>query len=83
MQNRYTGDVGDFGTYGLLRALAAPAGARPMRLGVVWHLVPDESHNADGKHVGYLNSDTALASARATRPSTTPSAPWSNPGDAP
>jgi len=26
-----------------------------MRLGVVWYRVPDEVHNADGKHVSYLS----------------------------
>ncbi|MDP7619542.1 MAG: hypothetical protein QF652_04775 [Dehalococcoidia bacterium] len=57
MQNRYVGDVGDFGTYGLLRAVV---GAQPgaigtrLRLGVHWCLVPDETHNDDGKHIDYL-----------------------------
>ena len=55
MQNRYFGDVGDFGKYGLLRALSgywpeAPA----LRLGVAWYLVPDEGHNDDGRHISYL-----------------------------
>ena len=58
MQNRYVGDVGDFGKYGLLRYLAGAQGSvtveKPLRLGVVWYLHPDESHNSDGKHVGYL-----------------------------
>jgi hypothetical protein len=50
MQDRYVGDVGDFGKYGLLRSLAAG-----LPLGVVWYLTPDESHNADGNNVAYLN----------------------------
>ena len=56
MQNRYVGDVGDFGKYGLLRALCRPSGAenRPLRLGVVWYLTTDETHNNDGRHIGYL-----------------------------
>src|SRR5512146_2506009 len=54
MQNRYAGDVGDFAKYGLLRALARPGERGALRLGVVWHLVPDERHNSDGKHVAYL-----------------------------
>ena len=58
MQNRYVGDVGDFGKYGLLRYLAGVQGAfnaeQSLRLGVLWYLHPDESHNSDGKHVGYL-----------------------------
>jgi hypothetical protein len=49
MQNRYVGDVGDFGKYGLLRTLGAG-----FSFGVVWYLVPDESHTADGKHISYL-----------------------------
>ncbi len=58
MQNRYVGDVGDFGKYGLLRYLTGqretPPPAPAIRLGVVWYLYPDESHNADGKYTGYL-----------------------------
>jgi hypothetical protein len=49
MQNRYVGDVGDFVKLALLRALSPGH-----RLGVVWYLVPDESHNGDGRHVSYL-----------------------------
>ena len=63
MQDRYTGDVGDFGKYGLLRHLTGQREARlpsePMRLGVVWYLYPDESHNADGKYTGYLDDSPA------------------------
>ncbi len=49
MQDRYTGDVGDFTKLGLLREIAAHH-----TLGVLWYRVPDEGHNSDGKHVGYL-----------------------------
>ena len=60
MQDRYTGDVGDFGKYGLLRYLTGqmetPPSSHDIRLGVVWYLYPDESHNADGKHTGYLTN---------------------------
>ena len=38
MQDRYVGDIGDFGKYGLLRALCG----RDLYLGVVWYLIPDE-----------------------------------------
>ncbi|MHB1576983.1 MAG: hypothetical protein ACYCX9_10830 [Candidatus Dormibacteria bacterium] len=56
MQDRYAGDVGDFLKYALLRWLCAPDASHPaLRLGVVWYRVPDEDHNADGKHVAYLN----------------------------
>lgn len=55
MQDRYAADLGDFLKFGLLRQLAAPVdGTGPLRLGVVWYLVPDEGHNDDGKHVTNL-----------------------------
>lgn len=63
MQNRYVGDVGDFGKYGLLRHLTGQRETPPsdldLSLGVVWYLYPDESHNADGKYTGYLNDTPA------------------------
>ena len=40
MQNRYVGDVGDFGKYGLLRALCAPAGNNSVTRPAWWSLVP-------------------------------------------
>lgn len=55
MQNRYFGDVGDYGKYGLLRFITGySSGLYDLSLGVVWYLVPDESHNSDGKHISYL-----------------------------
>lgn len=53
MQNRYTGDIGDFGKFGLLRRLSAR-----LSVGVNWYLVPDESHNRDGQHIGYLTKNS-------------------------
>lgn len=57
MQNRYVGDIGDFGKYGLLRALfgspETPADGPPLRLGVAWYLYPDEA-NGDGRFTDYL-----------------------------
>lgn len=50
MQNRYVGDIGDYGKFGLLRRLSVG-----LRLGVAWYLFPDEKHNADGRHVAYLD----------------------------
>jgi hypothetical protein len=49
MQNRYVGDIGDYLKLGILRALSPG-----FRLSVVWWLFPDESHNCDGRHIGYL-----------------------------
>ena len=64
MQDRYVGDVGDFGKYGLLRYLGGKLDGgfeyfEPMRMGVIWYLYPDESHNADGKYTGYLDETPA------------------------
>ncbi|MER2151846.1 MAG: hypothetical protein ABS900_09550 [Candidatus Limivicinus sp.] len=50
MQNRYTGDIGDFGKMGLLRSLQETG----LSIGVNWYLVPNESHNEDGRYVQYL-----------------------------
>jgi hypothetical protein len=56
MQNRYCGDAGDFGKYGLLKNLCAADDNGPaLALGVVWYLVGDEDHNANGKFTGYLD----------------------------
>ncbi len=45
-------DVGDFGKYGILRALCRE---KPrISLGVVWYLFPNEPCGNDGRHVGYL-----------------------------
>lgn len=45
--------IGDFGKYGLLRCISKTN----LTLGVNWYLAPDESHNADGKHITYLNNN--------------------------
>ena len=49
MQDRYTGDIGDFVKYGLLRAIK---GCK--RLGVAWYLHPDAGPAGDGGHTDYL-----------------------------
>ncbi len=59
MQDRYAGDIGDFGKYGLLRALCSEDESGPaLRLGVLWYRVPDEN-NGDGTLVEYLDSPDA------------------------
>ena len=70
MQDRYAGDVGDFFKLGLLRQLVAPdTTGVGLRLGVVWYRVPDDGHNADGKHVTYLSAESTLGpSLRAMDP---------------
>ena len=50
MQTRYVGDIGDYLKLGILRALSPGH-----RLGVAWWLFPDEDHNKDGRHIGYLD----------------------------
>jgi len=51
MQDRYTGDIGDFGKYSLLRYILDRA---DINLGINWYLVSNEAHNDDGKHIAYL-----------------------------
>lgn len=53
MQNRYVGDIGDFGKLGLLRVLQD----RNLTIGVNWYLTPDEKHNNDGMHIEYLDNE--------------------------
>lgn len=52
MQDRYTGDIGDYGKLGLLRCLAATG----LRVGVNWYRTPDEDHNEDGKFIQYVQA---------------------------
>jgi len=53
MQDRYSGDVGDFGKFSLLQRLFGNA---QNLIGVIWYLFPDESHNDDGGHIDYLEN---------------------------
>jgi len=53
MQDRYSGDIGDFGKLGLLRHLVRGG---KFTLGVNWYLFPDEGHTEDGKFTSYLTS---------------------------
>ena len=58
MQDRYAGDVGDFGKFGLLRHLCGETAGDShthLKPGVIWYKVPDEAHNADGKFIEYLD----------------------------
>ena len=67
MQNRYAGDIGDFGKYGLLRALYGRPG--DPTLGMVWYLNGNESHNNDGRFTRYLEpTRTNLERFRACDP---------------
>ena len=61
MQNRYVGDVADFGKHGLLRFLSGmtdPTVLEPdLRLGLVWYMFPDECGNRHGGITGYLKDN--------------------------
>jgi hypothetical protein len=54
VQDRYAGDVGDFGKLGILRQIASTG----LRIGINWYLTykPEEHVNEDGKHIDYLNN---------------------------
>ena len=58
MQNKYVGDVGDFGKHGLLRYLSGETADDKkdrLRLGLIWYLSHDpKEHNGDGRHIDYL-----------------------------
>lgn len=54
MQNRYVGDIGDFRKYALLKNIAKTG----LSMGVNLYLTPAESHNADGKHISYLQNSS-------------------------
>ena len=60
MQNRYAADVGDFGKFGLLRALAGvtgPGGGPRLSVGVVWYRPSVETGPpGDGTKRGYLDN---------------------------
>ena len=53
MQDRYTGDIGDFVKYGLLRAVRGGK-----HLGVAWYLHPDDEPEGNGQHTAYLQQRT-------------------------
>lgn len=65
MQDRYTGDIGDYGEYGLLRQLCGLSDddAEPLRLGVVWYRPEPETVKSDprndGKFIAFLHSEQA------------------------
>jgi hypothetical protein len=61
VEDRYAGDPGDLLKLGLLRSLIP--GGLGLRLGVVWYRTLDEQHNADGKHVAYLEVTHRSAAA--------------------
>jgi hypothetical protein len=56
MQDKYTGDIGDFGKYTLLNKLSELSN-NSITLGVNWYYVDKtEKKSGDGRHINYLNS---------------------------
>lgn len=53
MKNKYCGDIGDYGKYGMLRYFAQ----RGIKIGINWYLTADDSSN-DGKFISYLDKET-------------------------
>ena len=69
MQDRFVGDIGDFGKYGLLRALCAPSPpdrGDPLLLGVVWYRTPDAGVEYLNNHDDYRQCDPVLYGALAS-----------------
>ena len=57
MQDRYVGDVGDFGKYGLLKEICKKSNGS-VRLGINWFYVTrKEKRRGDGRHIGYLSDE--------------------------
>lgn len=56
MQDRYAGDVGDFGKLGMLRQVTGTG----LKVGINWYLTykPEEHDKEDGKHISYLNNNS-------------------------
>ena len=53
MQNRYVGDVADFGKHGLLRfpsGMTDPDEGKQLRVALLWYMHHDEGHNLHGSH---------------------------------
>jgi len=56
MQNRYSGDIGDYSKFVLLKKLFGNE-----KIGLVWYLYPDETHNNDGLHKDYYKYENKLS----------------------
>ncbi len=57
MQDKYVGDIGDYGKYGLLKQIYNQANGN-ITLGINWYYVDiNEGNEGDGKYVEYLNKE--------------------------
>jgi hypothetical protein len=66
MQNKYVGDIGDFGKYGLLRALCGLTGSEAsdqLSLGIVWYFVRDRGIGYFDDPDGFRDSDPEVFDA--------------------
>lgn len=54
MQSRYAGDIGDFGKFILLKAIADAFGGGSL-LGINWYRAELKEGNNDGRHIRYLD----------------------------
>lgn len=63
MQDKYVGDIGDFGKYGLLRALFGrpeePGSGCGLSLAVAWYFNEDQGDGPGGKYIDYLRKPSA------------------------
>lgn len=63
MQDKYVGDIGDFGKYILLNEILVQAKKQSIvniRLGLNWYYTTiNETGNADGKHTAYLSEENS------------------------
>lgn len=56
MQDKYVGDVGDFGKYGMLNEIYNQSNGC-ITLGINWYKATKEEDNNDGKHIDYLENN--------------------------
>lgn len=63
MQHRYTGDIGDFGKFLLLKTFFDD-----LTIGTIWYLYPDEVHNNDGRHTVCESNATLFSRCREADP---------------
>lgn len=61
MQDRYSGDIGDFSKFMLMKHVI---GNTFGPVGLVWYAHPNEDHSGDGRHLAYLGEEAYIRSDR-------------------